>query len=79
MKEKEILHKIISFIGRVELDYLDEIIYDIYFSTGKKIPRSHIIRKIIQMSKKSHNFNKEIIQELKEEKKTSFKKGGKNV
>jgi len=78
MKVKEILHKIISFIDREELDYLDQIIYDIYFSTGKKIPRSHIIRRIIQTARKSHNLTKDLTHELKEEKKKSKKGGGEN-
>lgn len=67
MKQKEILHKIISFINRIELDFLDEIIYDIYFSIGKKVSRAYVIRTIIKMAKKSQGFNKEIIQQITED------------
>lgn len=76
MQGKEILHKIISFIDRRELNYLDGIIYDVYFSTGKKVPRSYAVRKILQLSKKLRNFHKEIVEELKEEKGESAKEGG---
>ena len=67
MKEKKVLYKIVSFINREELDFLDKIAKDIYFSTGKKIPRCLIIREIIQISKNVSNFGKDLIKELKQE------------
>lgn len=76
-KKKEILHKVVSFVDREELDYLDEIMYDIYFSTEKKIPRSHVLRTIVHVAKDSPDLIKEIISRLKEEAK-NLPKGGRN-
>ncbi len=76
MKEynkKQILFKVVSFINREELDFLDKIIKDLYFVTGKKIARSHVIKEIVHVSKDLW-LKKQIIQDLKLE--ISNKKGG---
>jgi len=67
MKEynkKQILFKVVSFINREELDFLDKIVKDLYFVTGKKVARSYVIKEIVHVSK---NFwlKKQIIQDLK--------------
>ncbi|MBN2121273.1 MAG: hypothetical protein JW734_09515 [Candidatus Omnitrophica bacterium] len=64
MQQKQILYKIVSFIDREELDFLDKIIKDIYFKTRRKIPRSEIIREIIHISKDLAQYRKEIIHEF---------------
>lgn len=66
MQEKKILYKVVSFVSRDELDFLDSITKDLYFSSGKKVPRSQIIKEIIHMSKNIH-FKKEIIRDLNRE------------
>ena len=76
MKEynkKQILFKVVSFINREELDFLDKIIKDLYFVTGKKVARSHVIKEIVHVSKDLW-LKKQIIQDLKLEMKD--KKGG---
>jgi len=49
MKEKEVLHKIVTFIDREELDFLDKISKDIYFSKKIKISRSAVLREFIDV------------------------------
>lgn len=49
MKEKEVLHKIVSFIDRKELDFLDQICKDIYFSKSIRISRSAVLRESIDI------------------------------
>ncbi|MCP4653107.1 MAG: hypothetical protein GY858_06980 [Candidatus Omnitrophica bacterium] len=71
MKKNEFLYKVVAFINRDELDFLDKTIKDLYFSTGKKIPRTEMIKEIIHMSKNVHGFKKELIEDLE-------KKGEKN-
>ncbi len=78
MKEynkKQILFKVVSFINREELDFLDKIIKDLYFVTGKKVARSHVIKEIVHVSKDLW-LKKQIIQDLKLE--MNNKKGGEN-
>lgn len=47
-KEK-ILHRVVTFLDRKELDFLDDVSKDILFSTGIKIPRSTLLRKLIDI------------------------------
>ena len=78
MKEydkKQILFKIVSFINREELDFLDKIVKDLYFVTGKKVARSHVVKEIVHVSKDLW-LKKQIIQDLKLEMKS--KKGDKH-
>lgn len=48
MKET-ILHRVVTFLDRKELDFLDNISKDILFSKGIKIPRSTILKNIIDI------------------------------
>ena len=67
MKEynkKQILFKVVSFINRKELDFLDKIKKDIYFVNGKKVARSQIIKEIVHVSN-DPSLKKQIIQDLK--------------
>lgn len=64
MEKKEFFHKIVSFVSREELDFLDKIAKDIYFSTGKKIPRSQIIKEIIRASKNLNIFGDNLVEKL---------------
>jgi hypothetical protein len=67
MHEKKILYKVVSFVSRDELDFLDGITKDLYFSSGKKVPRSQIIKEIIHISKNINHLKKEIMQDLDKE------------
>ena len=48
MKE-QILHRVVTFLDRKELDFLDSITKDILFSKGIKVPRSTILKHIIDI------------------------------
>jgi len=72
MEDKEILFKVVTFINRDELDFLDQISKDIYFSTGKKVPRADLLKEIIHLTKNSDNFKKDIIQDLQTAKKEVY-------
>jgi hypothetical protein len=54
MQNRErILHRVVTFLDRRELDFLDRITKDILFSTGVKIPRSTILKELIDIFSKS--------------------------
>lgn len=77
MKEynkKQILFKVVSFINREELDFLDKIVKDLYFVTGKKVARSQVIKEMVHVSK-SLLLKKQIIQDLKLEMNEKIRRG----
>lgn len=77
MKEynkKQILFKVVSFINREELDFLDKIVKDLYFVTGKKVARSQVIKEMVHASK-SLLLKKQIIQDLKLEMNEKIRRG----
>lgn len=77
MKEynkKQILFKVVSFINREELDFLDKIVKDLYFVTGKKVARSQVIKEMVHVSK-SLLLKKQIIQDLKLEMDEKIRRG----
>ena len=53
MENKEkIVHRVVTFLDRQELDFLDKITKDILFSTGMKIPRSTVLKELIDVFSK---------------------------
>ena len=71
------LHKVVTFLNRKELDILDGISKDILFSKGVKVPRSAILKNIIDIvliSQKQKPLNYQNITDLISEK---LEKGGK--
>ncbi len=48
MKEK-ILHRVVTFLNREELDFLDDLSKDILFSTGINIPRSKLLKNLVDI------------------------------
>jgi hypothetical protein len=47
--KKIISHRVVTFLDRQELDFLDHVTKDIFFSKGVKIPRSALLRIIIDI------------------------------
>ena len=47
--KKPISHRVVTFLDRQELDFLDHITKDILFSKGMKIPRSALLKIIIDI------------------------------
>jgi hypothetical protein len=72
----EILQKVVTFLNRKEIDFLDEIEKDILFSKGKKIPRATLLKKIIDIFLNSYGKNGENYQELIETITRELTKGG---
>ena len=65
MVNKEILYKVVAFLDRNEIDFLDQVTKDLFFTTGKKVPRSELIKEIIDLSLKSKGLKNEIITDIK--------------
>lgn len=65
MENKEILYKVVAFIDRNELDFLDQVMKDLFFSTGKKVPRSELIKEIIHLMLTSKNSKDTILSDMK--------------
>jgi len=65
MDNKEILYKVVAFLDRNELDFLDQVTKDLFFSTGKKVARCELIKEIIELSLKSKNFKEEIMTDIR--------------
>ncbi len=62
-EEKKNQYRVITFLNREELDFLDELEKDIYFSHGIHIPRMKLIEEIIQVFKEKGTLNKQAIEE----------------
>ena len=65
------LHKVVTFLNRQELDILDNISKDILFSKGVKVPRSTILKNIIDIvliSQKQKPLNYQNVTDLISEK-----------
>ena len=66
LKEKEVQnrqYRVITFLDREKLDFLDELEKDIFFSHGIHIPRTKLIEEIIQAFK-SQNTKGVIVEDL---------------
>lgn len=53
MNGKHMTHRVITFLTREELDFLDQMEKDIMFSTGMHISRSKIIEDLAELLAKS--------------------------
>jgi len=52
MLSHEPRHRVVAFLDREEMDYLDKLGKDALFSTGVKIPKTKIILALVDMLKK---------------------------
>jgi hypothetical protein len=53
MNGKHMTHRVITFLTREELDFLDQLEKDIMFSTGMHISRSKIIENLTELLARS--------------------------
>ena len=78
MKHEEIRHRVVTFLDRKELDVLDNISKDILFSQGIKIPRSTVLKEIIDVfllsDEKEIKTHEQLIAHIVK----NVRKGGKN-
>ncbi len=49
MKDKLTTHRVVTFLTREELEFLDSLEKDMMFSTGTHIPRSKIIEDMVDI------------------------------
>ena len=63
-KEKK-TYRVVTFLHRQELDFLDDLEKDLYFTHGIHIPRAKLIEEIIEAFK-SKKTKEAIEEELKE-------------
>ena len=48
------VHRVVTFLNRVQLDYLDKLGKDALFSTGVKFPRTRVISALIDLLQKAN-------------------------
>ncbi len=48
------VHRVVTFLDRQQLDYLDKLGKDALFSTGVKFPRTRVISALIDVLRKSN-------------------------
>jgi hypothetical protein len=69
-KEKK-TYRVVTFLHRQELDFLDELEKDFYFTYGIHIPRAKLIEEIIEAFKNKQSkeaIEQELLEKLKHEK-----------
>lgn len=54
-------HKVVSFVNREELDFLDDLAKDIYFKYGLRIPRAKLIEEIIEAFKEKEKDTRGVL------------------
>jgi len=77
MNRRESTHRVVTFLTREELDFLDKLEKDMMFSTGVYISRAKIIEDMVDLLKATRmdaNGIKDDTQ-LKEKMRESIKKG----
>lgn len=72
-KKKKSIYRVVAYLKRDELDFLDDLAKDIHFNYGVHIFRTNLIEEIINafkdMSQESkEDIEKELIRRFKEEK-----------
>lgn len=53
MSKKPITHRVVTFLTREELDFLDKLEKDVMFSSGKYISRSQILQDMAELLAKT--------------------------
>lgn len=54
MKETNMTHRVVTFLTREELEFLDKLEKDMMFSTGTRVSRSKIIEGLVDLLAKTH-------------------------
>ena len=53
MKDKIGIHRVVTFLTREELEFLDKISKDMLFSTGRTVSRSKLIEDLVDILSKT--------------------------
>lgn len=78
-KKEKILHRVVTFLDREELDFLDNLGKDILFSIGIKIPRSTLLKNLIDLFLEPTSNQIKCYEDLLNLLIEKNKKGGKHV
>lgn len=54
MKNRITTYRVVTFLTRQELEFLDKLEKDMIFSTGRHISRSQILQDIVEVFTKTH-------------------------
>ena len=63
MEKKDKLYRVVTFLDREELDFVDGLVKDIYFEYGIKIPRAKLLEEIVEALRHKGLKNKESIEQ----------------
>ncbi len=63
MQDKKLTYRVVTFLDRAELDYLDDLAKDMYFKYGINIPRTKLIEEIIDAFKEHTQMNQDQIEQ----------------
>lgn len=65
MKKENRQYRVVTFLEREGLDFLDRLVKDIYFDYGKKVPRAKLVEEIIEVFRdKGQESRKELINKM---------------
>lgn len=63
MEKEKKTYKVVSFLKREELDFLDNLEKDIYFGHGVHIPRTKLIEEIIEAFKDKGQLDRQALEQ----------------
>ena len=71
MKKKKRTFRVVTFLERGELEFLDEVLKDLYFNHGIRIPRARLVQQLVDAFQDMAEENKkdledEVIRRFKE-------------
>src|SRR3989339_672813 len=75
MSKKPVTHRVVTFLTREELDFLDKLEKDVMFSSGKYISRSQILQDMAELLAKT-KMNATGIKNKEQKLKSLYTKGG---
>lgn len=61
--DKQDKYKVVTFLNRGELDFVDSLAKDLYFGHGIKIPRAKLIEEIIQAFRGKETKDREVLEQ----------------
>jgi len=64
VKEEKRQFRVVTFLTREELDFLDEITKDIFFSKGINIPRTKLIEELINAFRGKDDSDTKAIEDM---------------
>ena len=63
MKNKKNLYRVVTFLKRDELDFLDEMAKDLFYQHGINIPRAKLLEELVQACEEMAQTNKKALEQ----------------